>query len=74
MAIFIEVNSVLGSFGPQHLTTPQTAMGVFSPLGTMKGILPYQFIGDKSISIHLEHNWRKTFLICWVFIFRLHGI
>lgn len=61
MAIFIEVNSVLGSFGPQHLTTPQTAMGVFSPLGTMKGILPYQFIGDKSISIHLEHNWRKTF-------------
>jgi len=61
LAIYVDINSVFGNYGPQHLTSPQTAMGVFSPLGTFKGILPYQFIGNNSVSLHLEHNWRKTF-------------
>ena len=61
LAFYLEASAVVGNYGPQHLITPQTAMGVYSPLGTFKGLLPYQLLGDKSISLHIEHNWRKTF-------------
>jgi len=61
LGIFIEAGSVFGSYGPQHLYTPQTSLSVYSPFGTFKGLEPYQLVGDKSIAIHLEHNWRKTF-------------
>jgi len=61
LAILFEANAVFGDYGPQHLTTPQTAMGYFSPLGTFKGLTPYQYLGEKSFALHLEHNWRKTF-------------
>ena len=61
VALFFEASAVVGNYGPQHLVTPQTAMGVYSPLGTFKGLRPYQLLGDKTISLHLEHNWRKTF-------------
>ena len=61
LGIFIEASGIFGSYGLQHLYTPQTALGIFSPFGTFKGLAPYQFVGDKSIAIHLEHNWRKTF-------------
>ncbi len=61
LGVFIEVSSVFGSYGTQHLYTPQTALSFFSPFGAFKGLEPYQFVGNKSIAIHLEHNWRKTF-------------
>ena len=61
LAVFLETGIVTGSFGPQHLYTPQSALSVYSPLGTFKGLQPYQLIGNKIISVHLEHNWRKTF-------------
>ncbi len=61
LGVYIEASAVLGSFGPQHLYTPQTALGVYSPFGTFKALHPYQLIGDKSIAVHLEYDWRKTF-------------
>ncbi|MEE9431149.1 MAG: DUF5686 family protein [Melioribacteraceae bacterium] len=62
LGIFIEANAIVGgSYGVQHLHTPQTALGVYSPFGSFKGLAPYQLVGEKSIALHLEHNWRKTF-------------
>lgn len=61
LSVFIELSAVFGDFGIQHLYTPKTALGIYSPLGTFKALQPYQLIGDKSLAVHLEHNWRKTF-------------
>lgn len=61
LAIHFEANSVLGDYGPQHLVTPQTALGYFSPFGTFKGLSPYHYLGNNSFAIHFEHNWKKTF-------------
>ncbi len=61
LAVFVEASGVFGNYDIQHLHTPQTALGFYSPFGTFKALQPYQLIGDKSIALHLEHNWRKTF-------------
>lgn len=54
----IESGFTIGNFGPQHLITPTTALNVYSPFLSMKGIDTYEFVGDKQIAIHAEHNWR----------------
>ena len=59
--VFIEGKAVWGNYGIQHLLTPNSALGVYSPVGTFKVLKPYQFVGDKYLAIHIEHNWRKTF-------------
>ncbi|MCB9259167.1 MAG: carboxypeptidase-like regulatory domain-containing protein [Ignavibacteriales bacterium] len=61
LGIMIEGSAVLGNYNQQHLETPQTSLGIFAPFGTFKGLTPYQFISDKRIALHIEHNWRKTF-------------
>ncbi|MCF6270705.1 MAG: DUF5686 and carboxypeptidase regulatory-like domain-containing protein [Melioribacteraceae bacterium] len=61
LGVFIEATSLFGSYGLQHLYTPQTALSFFSPFGAFKGLQPYQLTGNNSIAIHIEHNWRKTF-------------
>jgi len=61
LGVLIEGSAISGSYGPQHLYSPQTALGIFSPFGTFKGLFPYQFAGNRSLALHLNHNWRKTF-------------
>jgi hypothetical protein len=61
LGVFVEASGIFGSYGPQHLYTPQTALNFYSPFGTFKALEPYQFVGNKSVAVHLEHNWRKTF-------------
>ena len=61
LAVFIETSAVLGNYDIHRLYTPQTALGFYSPFGTFKALRPYELAGDKSIAVHLEHNWRKTF-------------
>ena len=61
LGVFIEASSVFGSYGLQHLYTPQTSLSIYSPFGAFKGLKSYQLIENKSIAIHVEHNWRKTF-------------
>ncbi|MCL5031516.1 MAG: DUF5686 and carboxypeptidase regulatory-like domain-containing protein [Bacteroidetes bacterium] len=53
-----EAGYINGNFGIQHLFSPTTAMGVYSPANSFKGLKPYQFAGDKIAAIHVEHNWR----------------
>ncbi|MBK7104942.1 MAG: carboxypeptidase-like regulatory domain-containing protein [Ignavibacteriae bacterium] len=61
LGVFIEGSAILGKYDIQHLYTPQTSIAFLSPFGTFKSLMPYQLTGDKSLAIHLEHNWRKTF-------------
>jgi hypothetical protein len=56
----IESGFTIGDFGPQHLITPTTALNIYSPFISMKGINTYEYVGDKQIAIHAEHNWRTT--------------
>lgn len=54
----VEGAAVLGEYGPQHTITPNTALNIYSPFLTFKGLAPYEYIGDKLIAFHIEHNWR----------------
>jgi hypothetical protein len=56
--LFVDAGILAGNYGPQHLITPNSALGFYSPLGTFKGLKPYQFSGTEMISLQLEHNWR----------------
>lgn len=51
--------AVLGDYGPQHMITPNTALNIYSPFLSFKGLAPYEYIGDKLIAVHAEHNWRS---------------
>ena len=53
-----EAAYISGKYGPQHIFTPITSLGFYSPASSFKGLMPYQFVGDKMIALHLEHNWR----------------
>ncbi|MFA5805944.1 MAG: DUF5686 family protein [Melioribacteraceae bacterium] len=53
-----EVGAVLGDYGPQHTITPNTALNIYSPFLSFKGLAPYEYVGDKLIALHVEHNWR----------------
>ena len=52
--------AVLGDYGPQHTITPNTALNIYSPFLTFKGLAPYEYVGDKLIAFHIEHNWRTV--------------
>lgn len=49
---------VSGTYGPQHLFTPPSALGFYSPIGAFKALKPYEYVGDKMAALHIEHNWR----------------
>lgn len=49
---------VTGTYGPQHLFTPVSALGIYSPIGSFKALNPYDYVGDKMAALHIEHNWR----------------
>lgn len=55
----IEGGFVLGDYGQQHILTPNTALNVYSPFLSIKGLSPYEYSGDKMIAVHAEHNWRS---------------
>jgi hypothetical protein len=54
----IESGFTIGNYGPQHLITPTTALNIYSPFLSIKGIETYEYVGDKQIAIYAEHNWR----------------
>ncbi|MCX6168548.1 MAG: DUF5686 family protein [Ignavibacteriales bacterium] len=56
----MEGGFVLGDFWPQHRFTPNTALNIYSPFLSFKGLSPYEYYGDKMIAIHAEHNWRSV--------------
>lgn len=58
LAINFNASAVFGNYGVQHLLTPEAAMSIVNSPNSLKGINPYQFVGDKYISLQLEHNWR----------------
>ena len=35
-------------------------MNIYSPFLTFKGLAPYEYVGDKLIAFHIEHNWRTV--------------
>lgn len=53
-----ESEFVLGDFGPQHTVTPTTAINIYSPFLSFKTLKTYEYIGDKFVALHAEHNWR----------------
>ncbi|MBA4406702.1 hypothetical protein C0389_05455 [bacterium] len=56
----LEGAAVIGDYGPQHILTPNTALNIYSPFLSFKGLAPYEFIGDKLVALHVEHNWRTV--------------
>jgi hypothetical protein len=56
----IDAGLISGSYGPQHILTPNTALAFYSPPGVFKGLKPYEFVGTEMIALHLEHNWRTV--------------
>ena len=57
--IIANVGIVTGYYGPQHLFTPNTALGFFAPAGVFRDLNPYRFTGTEMASLHIEHNWRS---------------
>jgi len=60
LSINFEAGLLTGGFGPQHLLTPDVALGVYSPQGVLKGLNPYEYNGTGIITLNVEHNWRTT--------------
>jgi hypothetical protein len=56
----IDAGLITGTYGPQHIFTPNTALAFYSPPGVFKGLKPYEFLGTEMIAMHLEHNWRTV--------------
>ncbi|RPI07110.1 MAG: carboxypeptidase-like regulatory domain-containing protein [Ignavibacteriae bacterium] len=50
--------AVSGEYGIQHLLTPAAALSFYAPSGVLKGVQPYDLIGDKYIMMQAEHNWQ----------------
>ncbi len=49
---------ISGNFGIQHLYTPSSAYSFYSPAGMLKGIQPYDLMGQKYFAFQAEHNWQ----------------
>jgi hypothetical protein len=49
---------VSGDYGIQHLQTPPSALSFYAPSGILKGVQPYDMVGDKYIFVQVEHNWQ----------------
>lgn len=58
LQIIADAGIVKGSFGPQHLLSPNTSMGFFAPAGVLKGPAPYSYAGNEMVALQIEHNWR----------------
>jgi hypothetical protein len=58
LLIGLEGGAVFGNYAIQHLITPNTALNIYSPFLTFKGLSPYEYAGNKFIAFHTEHNWR----------------
>ena len=58
----IEGGAVFGDYGPQHIITPNSALGIYSPFGTLKLLKPYQYVGDKMLALHVEHKQQVLIL------------
>jgi hypothetical protein len=56
----VDAGLITGTYGPQHIFTPNTALAFYSPPGVFKGLKPYEFVGTEMIAMHLEHNWRTV--------------
>ncbi|MCG6913930.1 DUF5686 and carboxypeptidase regulatory-like domain-containing protein [bacterium BMS3Abin03] len=58
LEIILDAGTITGSYGPQHLFSPNTALGFFAPPGVLKGLNPYRYAGTEMVALYLEHNWR----------------
>ena len=58
LEIIIDAGIITGNYGPQHLFSPNTALGFLAPPGVFKGLNPYRYTGTEMLALHLEHNWR----------------
>jgi hypothetical protein len=58
LQINLEAGYLKGRYGIQQILSPVSAMGFYSPVTSFRGLMPYQFAGDKMVAVHIEHNWR----------------
>ncbi len=58
LEMIVDAGIITGNYGPQHLFSPASTLGFFSPPQAFKDLNPYQFAGNEMIAIHIEHNWR----------------
>jgi len=58
LMISLNGSIVDGDFGTQHLTTPDVSLGFYNHPGSLRGINPYQYAGNKLVTFQIEHNWR----------------
>ena len=58
LEMIVDAGIVIGNYGSQHLLSPNTVLGFYSPPGAFKGLNPYKYAGTEMVSLHLEHNWR----------------
>ncbi len=59
LLINLEGGYINGQYGIQHILSPVVAMGFYSPATSFRGLKPYQYVGDKMLAAHVEHNWRS---------------
>ncbi len=43
-----------------NLFSPDASMNYYAPFGTMRALNPYQMVGNKMLSLQMEHNWRAV--------------
>ncbi len=56
----IEGGIVSGSkYEIQHLFMPSASFSIYSPVGVLKGVQPYEFAGEKYFMFQGEHNWQS---------------
>jgi hypothetical protein len=60
LEVIFDAGIITGNYGPQHLFSPGTALGFFSPVQAFKDLNPYEFAGSEMIALHVEHNWRSV--------------
>jgi hypothetical protein len=58
LQIIADAGIITGNYGPQHLFSPNTALGFFAPAGVFKGLNPYRYAGTEMFALYLEYNWR----------------
>ncbi len=60
LEVILNAGIIKGDYGPQHLFSPGTALGFFSPVQVFKDLNPYKFAGSEMVALHIEHNWRSV--------------
>jgi hypothetical protein len=59
MHIYLSTGTSTGQLPPQKMFTIDSQLGGYAPFGVLKTSYPRCFIGDKFVSIGLEHNFRN---------------